>query len=55
MIRIAVSAEELEKRIAKESKTWLQKAKKKAEVINKAGRVGGSDGIWSEIKAVYMK
>lgn len=55
MIRIALSADKLEELIKIESPKWLAKAKKKAKAANAAGKVGGSDGIWSEIKGVYMR
>lgn len=55
MIRIPLSADKLKKLIDIESPTWLAKAKKKTKEAIAAGRVAGNDGIWSEIKDVYME
>lgn len=55
MIRFAVSETELQQRIEAEAAGWLKKALTKAKAANASGHVGEGDGIWSEIKGVYME
>lgn len=55
MIRIAITEIELHQRIEAEAKGWLKKAQTKAKAANTSGHVGEGDGIWSEIKGVYMQ
>ena len=54
MIRIEVADSELMKAIEKKKKGWLKNAEKKLKAARKAGKIEDKDGIWSEIKEVFI-
>lgn len=55
MIRFVTTREELEEAVAQLSGSWLTRAKERADRFRQAGRYDESQGIWSEIKEVYMR
>jgi hypothetical protein len=55
MIRYEISSEELEKRIDKEAPGWTKRARKRTARFKKLKRYQEKSGIWSEVKAVYVK
>lgn len=54
MIRIEVSESALLKAIEAKKSGWLAAAKKKTKTALAAGKVGDKDGIWSDIKEVFI-
>lgn len=54
MIRYSVSEKELRDLIEKEKRGWLIRAEEKTIEVIAAAKVGEKDGIWSEIKDVYI-
>jgi hypothetical protein len=54
MIRIAISDDALLEAIRKKSPKWLARALEVSKRARKAGKIGDQDGIWSEIKEVYI-
>jgi hypothetical protein len=54
MIRIEAADSALMEAIEKKKKGWLETAKKKLKAARLAGKVGDKDGIWSEIKEVFI-
>lgn len=54
MIRIEVADSDLVAAIEKKKKGWLKNAEKKLKAARKAGKIGDQDGIWSEIKEVFI-
>lgn len=55
MIRYAISLEELRIRIEAEAPGWLGLAAQRTDRFRRAGRYDEVSGIWSRIKAVYMR
>jgi hypothetical protein len=54
MIRVPMTSAELLAAIESKSPGWLQKAREKRTMALAAGRVGEDDGIWSEIKEIFI-
>jgi hypothetical protein len=54
VIRIPVSQTRLLELISAENRKWLDRARASQARVNAAGSVGQKDGIWSDIKGVYM-
>jgi hypothetical protein len=54
MIRIAVTSAELLAAIESKSPRWMERAGDKKTVALAAGKVGEGDGIWSEIKEIFI-
>src|SRR5579864_1229305 len=54
MIRIEITDNLLEERIEEKKPGWLQRARQRASAASAAGEVGEGDGIWSEIKEVFI-
>lgn len=54
MIRIPITKEKLSSLIEAESPGWSARAKKRQTQANKNLRVGEGEGIWSDVKGVYM-
>ena len=55
MIRYPVTLDELRSRIEAEAPGWLDHAAERTERLRRAGRYDEEAGIWSRIKAVYMR
>lgn len=55
MIRFAITKDELYERIDEEVASWRKRAAERQKEINKKKRVDEDDGIWSEIKRVFME
>ena len=54
MIRIAVTSAELLAAIESKSPKWIERAEEKKATALAAGKVGEGDGIWSEIKEIFI-
>jgi len=54
MIHIAISEDALLEAIRKKSPKWLAKALEVSRKARKVGKLGDQEGIWSEIKEVYI-
>lgn len=54
MIRIEVTDSDLLTAIEKKKKGWLKSAEAKLKAARKAGKIAEGDGIWSEIKEVFI-
>lgn len=54
MIRIEVADSDLVEAIETKKKGWLKNAEKKLTAARKAGKIGDQDGIWSEIKEIFI-
>jgi hypothetical protein len=54
MIRIEVADSDLVAAIEGKKKGWIKAAETKLKAARKAGKVGDKDGIWSEIKEVFI-
>jgi hypothetical protein len=54
MIRIEVNEAALLEAVRQKSPQWLDRAKKKLKAARQAGKIGEKDGIWSEIKEVFI-
>jgi hypothetical protein len=54
MIRIAVTSAELLAAIGSKSPRWMERAEEKKAAALVAGKVGEGDGIWSEIKEIFI-
>jgi hypothetical protein len=54
MIRIAVTSAELMAAIESKSPQWIERAREKKTAALAAGKVGEGDGIWSEIKEIFI-
>jgi hypothetical protein len=54
MIRIAVTSAELLAAIGSKSPRWMERAEEKKAAALAAGKVGEGDGIWSEIKEIFI-
>jgi hypothetical protein len=54
MIRIAVTSAELLAAIESKSPRWIERAQEKKAAALAAGKVGEGDGIWSEIKEIFI-
>ncbi|TLD71337.1 hypothetical protein FEM03_07340 [Phragmitibacter flavus] len=55
MVRYSVTANALEQAINDLEPTWLTRAAQRTATFKNLGRYEEASGIWSEIKAVYMK
>lgn len=55
MIRYPVTLEELRARVEAEAPGWLEQAAERTEGFRRAGRYDEETGIWSAVKAVYMR
>ena len=55
MIRYPVTLEELRARVEAEAPGWLEQAAERTDAFRRAGRYDEETGIWSEVKAVYMR
>ena len=55
MIRYPVTLDELRSLIEAEAPGWLDLSAKRTERIRRAGRYNEKSGIWSQVKAVYMR
>lgn len=55
MIRYPFTLDELRSRIEAEAPGWLGRAAERTERFRRAGRYDEESGIWSQIKAVYMR
>lgn len=55
MIRFGIKAADLNALVDAKDPKWRTKAKTKQAAINKSKKVGKDEGIWSEIKDVYME
>lgn len=54
MIRIEVPDSELVNAIEKKKTGWLKSAEQKLKKVRPVGKIGDRDGIWSEIKEVFI-
>jgi hypothetical protein len=54
MIRIAVTSAELLAAIESKSPRWIERAQEKKTAALAKGKVGEGDGIWSEIKEIFI-
>jgi hypothetical protein len=54
MIRIEVPDSELVNALEKKKAGWLKSAEQKLKKARQAGKIGDQDGIWSEIKEVFI-
>lgn len=55
MIRIAITEADLWARIRAAEPTWERRAKERTAKVVQQGRVDDGDGIWSDIKQVFME
>src|SRR5687768_6130521 len=55
MIRLSIKLKDLRKQITTLDASWLTRAKTKTEAAILKGKVEDGDGIWSDIKNVYME
>lgn len=55
MIRHDISRAELLDKIKALKSDWMERAAERRAAAIAAGHVGESDGIWSEIKSIYME
>jgi hypothetical protein len=55
MIRFPITLTELEEAVTALSPSWLSRAGKRTKAFQEVGRYDEENGIWSEIKQVYME
>jgi hypothetical protein len=54
MILVQVADRDLLEAIEKKQKGWLARARKKKLAVSRLGKIGERDGIWSEVKEVFI-